>query len=137
MATSTNGIQQYQATTVTYKAEVAIAIGDIVTLGTTAGEVVKASTEATGFGVAASEAAAGESVAITIAGLAYVKCGEAFSSLTGLPRAFVNDTDGYAHAAATNQRMVGFILPTSGSGTAYADLDLALCLVAPSVFYAA
>lgn len=131
---TTNGAQA-QSITVTRLASGAIAEGEIVTLHTTAGEVIKATTEATGFGIAVSDAADGDPVAICVAGPCRVKCGEAFSSLTGAPTWFTNDTSGQAHAAATGQRTVGYILPTTRSGTAYADLDLADCVVFASTYY--
>lgn len=136
MGTSNTSLRQAESVCLTRTASGAIAIGDIVTLTSTAGAVAKASTEATGFGVAVSEAADGQDVSICVQGYCKVKCGEAFSSLTSLPAPFVNDTDGYAHLALTNQRIVGWVIPGK-QGTGYADLDLAECIVNPCVFYAA
>lgn len=130
MGTSTTSNRQEESVVITRTASGAIEIGDIIALTSTAGTVAKASTEATGSGVAVSEAADGEDVAICVQGLAYVKCGEAFASLTSTPAAFVNDTDGHARAAASGQRAVGRIFPTA-QGTGYADLDLAQCVVGP------
>ncbi len=129
MATSTEAYAPEGSIIQTFGAGGTISQFDIVTLHTAAGEVVAASTEATGFGIAAHDAVDGDTIAVCTFGPFKVRVGEAFASIAGAPPFFTNDTSSEAHLAVDQQPCVGYLTVNSRTGDAYADQDLATCFV--------